>query len=252
MGSRARGECRRRRGGGRGDRRGRWSDFKSATTGESCLRVLLERVLAATRRRSWRQERQMERRRQRAVCGVASGTRPVHPSAVGRSLAAQDGGMAPITCFFLQHHENRPRVKNQKPLSIRMRLSTLIARGLIFCRRRIWSKSPPARQAARPASAPSHSFGVPWPPLKSAAVEMLAGAPLPLVRCPLRSYTVQKEAAAKKKKKKESAALPSEKETGGGRSKWRDDRGSGFSTEETDERAQGSHGRAEFRISSKV
>ena len=98
----------------------------------------------------------MERRRERAVCGVASGTRPVqHPSAVGRSLAAQDGAMAPITCFFLQHHENRPRVKNQKPLLGRMRLFTLFARGLIFCRRRIWSKSPPARQAARPAPAPS-------------------------------------------------------------------------------------------------
>ena len=94
----------------------------------------------------------MERRRERAVCGVASGTRPVHPSAVERSLAAQE---APITCLSLQHHENRPRVKNQKPLLGRMRLSTLFARGLIFCRRRIWSKSPPARQAARPAPAPS-------------------------------------------------------------------------------------------------
>ncbi len=97
----------------------------------------------------------MDRRRERAVCGVASGTRPVHPSAVGRSLAAQDGAMALITFLFLQHHENRPKVKNQKPLLGRMRLSTLFARGLIFCRRRIWSKSPPARQAARPAPAPS-------------------------------------------------------------------------------------------------
>jgi len=126
-----------------------------ATNGESCLRVFVASAGGDARRRSWRQERQMDRRRERAVCGVASGTRPVHPSAVGRSLAAQDGAMALITFLFLQHHENRPKVKNQNPLLGRMRLSTLFARGLIFCRRRIWSKSPPARQAARPAPAPS-------------------------------------------------------------------------------------------------
>ena len=138
-----------------GDRRGRSCDFKSddgrelsaracgasaggdaaavmatgeadgATTGESCLR-----------RGQW-----------------YAASSPFSSRALPGGTRRRDGPHHMF--FFLQHHENRPRVKNQKPLLGRMRLSTLFARGLIFCRRRIWSKSPPARQAARPAPAPS-------------------------------------------------------------------------------------------------
>ena len=125
LGSRARGECRRRRGGG-GVATGEADHaILKATTGESCLR-----------RGQW-----------------YAASSPFSSRALPGGTRRRDGPHHMF--FFLQHHENRPRVKNQKPLLGRMRLSTLFARGLIFCRRRIWSKSPPARQAARPAPAPS-------------------------------------------------------------------------------------------------
>jgi hypothetical protein len=156
LGSRARGECRRRRGGG-GVATGEADHaILKATTGESCLRVLVARsaggdaaaVMATGEADGATTGESCLRRGQ-----WYAASSPFSSRALPGGTRRRDGPHHMF--FFLQHHENRPRVKNQKPLLGRMRLSTLFARGLIFCRRRIWSKSPPARQAARPAPAPS-------------------------------------------------------------------------------------------------